>query len=97
MILVVGLRQSWLLDELLARKVAVLLSDGLMLLSARRLSRNHGLGAFTPLPIHEIRLLKLVLEEPVLIRRALGLTCLASDDEAFGVASIVVSSLGDLV
>lgn len=83
--------------ESLANKVQIFLGDPRMLPELWLLSRNQGLGAFSPLTVHEIRLLKLVLEEPVfpgLVRFGPRLT---ADDEAFGISPSIVASLCNLV
>src|SRR5579862_8726302 len=50
-----------------------------MLLVSRGLPSNHGSGHFTPLPVHQIRLFELILEEPVMPRLALSISGLTTN------------------
>ncbi|GKT51346.1 uncharacterized protein ColSpa_11527 [Colletotrichum spaethianum] len=73
----------------------VLLGDFDVLLVAGRLPRDHGLCALSPLAVHEIGLLELVLEEPVTVGHRVGaVALLAANDEALDVAVAVGARLG---
>ncbi|KAJ0163969.1 hypothetical protein CTA2_2024 [Colletotrichum tanaceti] len=76
----------------------ILLSDLDVFLVARRLARDHGLGALSPLAVHEVGLLELVLKEPVAVRgRGRVVALLAADDETLDVAVAVGPRLGNLL